>query len=147
MVISLKEAPKVHAQAGRQDTSWSAVLLDSEPGMLELLARFLKPAGVTTVSKQTTAAGALNAIREHRPDLLILDVRYVEQVVCIGEARALVPGLKTIVLVDAGNDMVLAAALAAGATVAVSRVASSNDLALAVRQAFEPSLDLARAAC
>jgi len=36
-----------------------------------------------------------------------------------------------------------AAALAAGATVAISRAATRDDLALAVREALEPSIDLA----
>ena len=65
MVTSLQECPKVHAQAGRQETSRSAVLLDSEPMMLGILARFLEPVGVAAVSRQTTAAGAFGAVREH----------------------------------------------------------------------------------
>ena len=74
MVTSLKECPKSHAGVGRQETSRSAVLLDSEPVMLEILARFLDPVGVSAVSRQTTAAGALDAVREHCPDLLLLDL-------------------------------------------------------------------------
>lgn len=133
----------VHAEASRQEPSRSTVLLDSQPIMLEILARFLEPVGVATISKHTTVAGALDAVREHRPDLLLLDLRDIEGVGSIGEARELVPALKTVVLVDPGDDTVLAAALSAGATVAISRAASRDDLALAVRQAFEPSIDLA----
>jgi len=145
MATSLKECPKVHAKAGRQETSRSAVLLDSQPIMLEILARLLEPVGVATVSKHTTAAGALDAVREHCPDLLLLDLHDLEAVGSIGEARELVPALKTIVLVNPGAETVRAAALAAGATVAISRAASRDDLALAVRQAFEPSIVLSEA--
>jgi DNA-binding NarL/FixJ family response regulator len=146
MVTSLKECPKSHARAGRQETSRSAVLLDSEPVMLGILARFLDPLGVAAVSRQTTAAGALEAVREHCPDLLLLDLHCVDAVRSISEARELVPGLKTIVLVEPGAETVRAAALAAGATVAISRAASRDDLERAVRLAFEPSIELARQA-
>ena len=137
MATSLKECPKVHAQAGRQQTSRSAVLLDSEPIMLEILARFLEPVDVAAVSRQTTAAGALGALREHCPDLLLLDLHCIDAISSLSEARELVPGLKTIVFVEPGAETMRAAALAAGATVAISRAASRDDLALAVRQAFE----------
>lgn len=143
MVSWLDERPMAHAEASRQGTRRSAVLLDSQPIMLEILARFLEPAGVATASKHMTAAGALEAVREHRPDLLLVDLRDVEEVRSLGEARKLVPALKTIVLVDPAADAVHAAALAAGATVVISRAASRGDLARAVRQAFEPSIDLA----
>ena len=112
--------------------------------MLEILSRFLEPVGVAAISKQTTVAGALGAVRELRPDLLLLDLRDLEEVGSIGEARELVPALKTIVLVDPGDESVLAAARAAGATVVISRAASRDDLAVAVRQAFEPSDDSAQ---
>jgi DNA-binding NarL/FixJ family response regulator len=146
MVTSLKECQKVHAQAGRQETSRSAVLLDSEPMMLGILARFLEPVGVAAVSRQTTAAGAFGAVREHCPDLLLLDVHCLDAIGSISEARELVPGLKTIVLVEPGAEAMRIAALAAGATVVISRAVSQDDLARAVRQAFEPSIDLARKA-
>ena len=107
--------------------------------MLEILSRFLEPVGVAAISKQTTVAGALGAVRELRPDLLLLDLRDLEEVDSIGEARELVPALKTIVLVDPGDESVLTAAYAAGATVVISRSASRDDLAVAVRQAFAPS--------
>ncbi len=121
----------------------SAVLLDSHPLLLEIVERVLEAAGVTTVSKETTAEEALDAVREHRPDLFLLDLRNAGGVESIQEARQLVPGLKTIVLADTADDAVLAAAFAAGTTVAISRSASPDDLALAARQAFEPSIFLA----
>jgi DNA-binding NarL/FixJ family response regulator len=145
MASLLDERPAVHAGAGRQELSRSAVLLDAQPLLLEMLDRLLAKAGVATVSKHTTAEGALEAVREHRPDLLLLDLRDIDGVRSITEARELVPGLKTIVLVDPGDDTVLGAAFAAGATVAISRAARPDDLALAVRQAFEPSIYLAHA--
>ena len=114
--------------------------------MLEILARFLEPVGVSAVSRQTTAAGALDAVREHCPDLLLLDLHCVDAVSSISEARELVPGLKTIVFVAPGAEAMRIAALAAGATVVISRAVSRDDLARAVRQAFEPSIDLARKA-
>jgi len=127
----------------RRGTSRSAVLLDSHPLLLETIERVLEAAGVTTVSKQTTPEEALAAVREHRPELFLLDLRNVDGVAGIHDARQLVPNLKTIVLVDTADETMLAAAFAAGTTVAISRAASPDDLALAVRQAFEPSIFLA----
>ena len=140
MVSWLDERPMAHAEASPQAARQSAVLRDSEPVMLEILSRFLEPVGVATISKQTTVAGALGAVRELRPDLLLLDVLNVEETGCIGEARELVPALKTIVLVDPGDETVLEAAYAAGATVVISRAASQDDVAVAVRQAFALSI-------
>ena len=141
MVSWLDRRPMAHTEANRHGARWSAVLRDSEPIMLEILSRFLEPVGVAAISKQTTVTGALGAVRELRPDLLLLDLRDVEELGCIGEALELVPALKTIVLVDPGNETALAAAQAAGATVVISRAASRDDLADAVRQAFEESDD------
>jgi DNA-binding NarL/FixJ family response regulator len=132
-----KECPKVHALAARQETSRSAVLLDSEPMMLAILARFLEPVGVAAVSRQTTTAGAFGALRDHCPDLLLLDLHCLDDLGGITEARELVPGLKTIVFVEPGAEAMRLAALAAGATVVISRAASRDDIELAVRQAFE----------
>jgi len=139
MVSWLDKRQMSHAEASRQEARWSAVLRDSEPIMLEILSRFLEPAGVAAISKQTTVAGALGAVRELRPDLLLLDLRCLDEVGSIGEARELVPALKTIVLVDPGDESVFAAARAAGATVVISRSASRDDLAVAVREAFQPA--------
>ena len=141
MVSWLDERSMAHAEANRQEARLSAVLRDSEPIMLEILSRFLEPVGVAAISKQTTVAGALGAVRELRPELLLLDLRNVDEVGCIGEARELVPELKTIVLVDPGDEAVLDAARAAGATVVISRAASRDELAAAVREAFEDSGD------
>jgi DNA-binding NarL/FixJ family response regulator len=136
MVSWLDERPLAHAEARPQKARQSAVLRDAEPVMLEILSRFLDPVGVETISKQTTVVGALGAVRELRPDLLLLDLRDVEEAGCIGEARELVPTIKTVVLVDPGDETVFDAACAAGATVVISRAASRDDLAAAVRQAF-----------
>ena len=105
MVSWLDKRQMSHAEASRQEARWSAVLRDSEPIMLEILSRFLEPVGVAAISKQTTVAGALGAVRELRPDLLLLDLRGLEEVGSIGEARELVPALKTIVLVDPGDEI------------------------------------------
>jgi len=142
MSIVLDERPAT-GSTSRRRASRSAVLLDSHPLLLEIIDRVLEGAGVTTVSKQTTAEDALEAVREHRPDLFLLDLRDVDGVASIHEARQLVPAVKTIVLADTADESVLAAAFAAGTTVAISRAASPDDLALAVRQAFEPSIFLA----
>jgi DNA-binding NarL/FixJ family response regulator len=134
MVSWLHERPTGRAQAGRQDMRRSAVVFATESLLLETLARSLERFGAATVSKHTNVADALDAVEEQRADLLLFDLRDLDVVGAIVEARELVPTLSTIVLVDPADDAVLAAARASGATLAVSQ----TELALAVSRVFEP---------
>ncbi len=146
MTVLLEERSAAPAHAARSERTRSAVLLDTQPILLESLERLLLGVGVATVAMHTTADAALEAIREERPDLLLLGVGGADDVECIRAARELVPGLKTLVLADTADDAALAAAFGAGATIVISRAASAEDVALAVRQAFAPSIFLAHAA-
>ena len=132
MVSWTDERPVVHARADGQRTSRSAVVLATQPRMQEILARFLERAGADTVSKHETVEGALEAVREDEADVLLLDLRELELVGVIAEARELVPGLGAVAVVDPFTR-VLDAARAAGATVATSQ----SELRWAVRRALE----------
>jgi two-component system OmpR family response regulator len=56
--------------ARRVDT---VLVVDDEPNILELLSAALRLSGFTVVSADTGAA-AVSAAREHRPDIVVLDV-------------------------------------------------------------------------
>ena len=129
----------------RNDDTRSAVLLDRQPILLESLERLLDEVGVGTVSKCTSTREALGAVREEQPDLLLLGLHGGDEVECIRAARELAPELKTVVLVNTSDEAGIAAAFGAGASVAISQAARPDDVALAVRQAFAPSIFLAHA--
>jgi DNA-binding NarL/FixJ family response regulator len=128
----------------RSGATRSAVLLDPQPILLESLERLLERVGVTTVSRCTEARDALAAVRDEQPDLLLVGLHGTGEVECIREAGELAPGLKTLVLADTADETALEAAFRAGASIAISQAATGEDVALAVRQAFAPSIFLAR---
>jgi len=134
------------AAARRPVHGRSAVLLDSQPLLLDMVEHVLDSIDVETVAKATSADAALEAIREHRPDLFVLDLHACGDdagtVAVIGEARTLVPTLRLVVLADTADERQIRGAFALGATAAVSRGAQPEDLAFAVRQAFKPSIFL-----
>jgi DNA-binding NarL/FixJ family response regulator len=125
----------------------SAVLLDKHPLLMETVERVLETVAVGTVAKHTSTQAALHAIRQHQPELFILDLGSgegeLDSLAAIREARAIVPTIKSIVLADTSDEQLLGAAFAAGAVAAVFRTAESEDLAMAVRQSFQPSIYLA----
>ena len=127
----------------RSDDTRTAVLLDPQPILLESLERLLDGAGVTTVSKCTDTRAALAAVRDAQPDLLLVGLHGAGEVECIREARELAPGLKTLVLANTADESGLEAAFRAGAGIAISHAATGEDVGLAVRQAFAPSIFLA----
>jgi DNA-binding NarL/FixJ family response regulator len=127
----------------RNDDTRIAVLLDRQPILLESLERLLADVGVGTVSTCTCAPDALEAVRDEQPDLLLVGLHGGDELECIRAARELAPGLKTVVLVNTTDEAGIAAAFGAGASVAISQAARPDDVALAVRQAFAPSIFLA----
>ena len=119
-------------------TSRTAVLLHAQPIMLEIIERLLEALEIETVSTHTTPDAALGAIGRHRPDAFILDLlgcdHSLDGVSSIREARGLVPTITAVAFADIADERQVAALLAAGAAVAVSRTATLEELAGAVRQ-------------
>ena len=136
-------ARSAHDQA---PTSRTAVLLHAQPIMLEIIERLLEALEIETVSTHTTPDAALGAIGRHRPDAFILDFlgcdHSLDGVSSIREARGLVPTITAVAFADIADERQVAALLAAGAAVAVSRTATLEELAGAVRQAFGSPLHL-----
>ncbi len=81
-------------------------------------------------------------VGEHSPDLLIagLDASDDQQVARIRRAKEAHPGLKAVVVADTNDPGVIGALFAAGASVYCVRTAAAEDLAYAVRQAFQRSV-------
>jgi DNA-binding NarL/FixJ family response regulator len=150
MATMLDESVVLHRLPNREEAGRSAVILDSQPLMLAVFERALESVNVVTVGRHTTVEEALETIRDDRPDVFVVFLDGSEACAAglesIRDARALVPEIKPIVLVDVSDTQTVAAAFEAGAVRAVAHSARTTDLALAVRDAFDDSDSGLRAA-
>ena len=128
-------------------TERTAVLLDQHPLWLDAVERVLQPIGVTVVAKATTPETALRFVRELSPDILVTAIELhetpIDGLALLREAHAVHPEIKTIVVSMYRDPDHIDAALDAGASAYVIKTAHPDDLASAIRQAFEASIVLA----
>jgi len=125
-----------------------AVALDPHPlchtALTTLLARF----DIDLVGAATSTRTAETLLQEHQPDLLVMEVDLVEgreaALEMISGSRERIPHLTVIVLSGADDRCVIDAAFDRGASAYVLKTSDPEAIATAIRQAFEPSLFLAR---
>jgi DNA-binding NarL/FixJ family response regulator len=126
------------------NTRRTAIVLDRYPLWFEAVIRLLGRVEIDVVATATTAEEALRLVRQHRPDLLIAEIRVSNDGATtfdyLRTARAESPELKLIVLSDSDNPDDIDQSLAAGASAYVIKSAHPDDLASAIRQAFECSI-------
>ena len=122
----------------------TAVVLDEHPLWLDAVEAVLARLQVKVEGKTTSVARTLELIDSHRPDVLLLepadnsgDVRRLD---LMRRAREIHPSLKVIVLSNAHEASAVDAAFAAGAVAYVFKSAHPDDLASAIRQAFDVSV-------
>jgi DNA-binding NarL/FixJ family response regulator len=127
----------------------TAVLLDRHPLWLEAVEQVLHRIGVEVTGKATSPEHALALIEEHGPSLFVTGIEMgdesIDGIECLALARERGPELKVIVLSAHTDAQYVDAALAAGADAYVVKTAHADDLASAIRQAFDHSIYLARA--
>lgn len=125
----------------------TAVVFDDQPLWLEALEQLLVRANVRVVGKTTQAEDALALVDEHRPDVFITSTDAAEVpdggIRCIARAHQRWPELKSVVLAPDYDARQIEAAFAAGASVYCIKRAAVDDLAVAIRQAFDHSIFLA----
>lgn len=123
----------------------SAVILDRHPLWLDAMNQLVAGVGVEVVGLATDGDEAVALIEEHRPDVFIagIDPASTDQVACVRKASERHPGLKSVVVADNTDPETIDAAFAAGATVYCVKTAQQEDLASAIRQAFERSIYIA----
>ena len=119
----------------------TAVLLDPYPLWLDAVEVVLTRNGVEVVGQTTDPDRALALVEEFRP-VYSWQSWLAKASICIREACAKVPGLKTIVLSFPGDDAQIQAAFAAGAHAYVLKTAHPDDVSVAIRQTFEHSVFL-----
>jgi DNA-binding NarL/FixJ family response regulator len=122
----------------------TAVVLDEHPLWLDAVEAVLARLQVKVEGKTTSAARTLELVDSHRPDVLLLepldnsgDGRRLD---LIRRAKEIHPSLKVIVLSNSHEASAVDAAFAAGAVAYVFKSAHPDDLASAIRQAFDVSV-------
>ena len=121
-----------------------AVILDRQPLWLEAVELVLGRINVRVVGKATAPGKALELVESQRPDILVtaieMDAGEMDGIRCIVRARELVPTLRAVVLSAHTETDYIDAALDAGAVAYVVKSAHPDDLASAIRQAFQHSV-------
>jgi DNA-binding NarL/FixJ family response regulator len=127
--------------------SLDAVVLDPHPIWLDAVEMVLARIGAKVVVKTSSAREALVSIERDQPQLLTLELEGApgepDGFEVIRRARAVAPGIRAIVLSAHHDTAHIDAALAAGAAAYVVKTAHPDDVASAVRQAFDHSVYLA----
>jgi DNA-binding NarL/FixJ family response regulator len=125
----------------------TAVLVDRHPLWVEAVERVLVRVQTQVVGSATTPERGLVLVGERKPDLLVTGIRMPEGemdgITLVRKARERLPRVKAIVLSDYEDREHIDAALAAGAVAYVLKKAHPEDLASAIRQAFDSSVYLA----
>jgi DNA-binding NarL/FixJ family response regulator len=124
-----------------------AVVLDPHPIWLDAVEMVLERIGVTVVLKTSSGREALATIQRAQPRLLTLELDTPagepDGFDVIRRAKSLAPSLRAIVLSAHHDTTHIDGALAAGAAAYVVKTAHPDDVASAVRQAFDHSVYLA----
>ena len=121
-----------------------AVLLDPHPIWLDAIQLVLDRVGVQVVAKTTSGTEAVTLIEQHRPDLLTVEIDTApgepDGLDVLRRGRETVSELRAIVLSSHHDPAHIDGALAAGAAAYVLKTAHPDDVASAVRQAFDHSV-------
>jgi DNA-binding NarL/FixJ family response regulator len=126
-----------------------AVVLDPHPLWIDAVTEVLRRISVAVAARAATPEEALEAVGELQPDLLILETApyaAADGASLVRRARTLRHDLRCVVLSSRDDPDAIEAALAAGASAYVVKTAYPEDLASAVRQAFEHSVYFKRLA-
>ena len=122
----------------------TAVVLDEHPLWLDAVEAVLARLQVKVEGKTTSVARTLELVDSHRPDVLLLEPTDTSgdgrRLDLMRRAREIHPGLKVIVLSNCHEASAVDAAFAAGAVAYVFKSAHPDDLASAIRQAFDVSV-------
>ena len=122
----------------------AAVLLDRHPLWLDAMDQLVAELGIEVAGRTTDVDEALALIEAHRPDVFIAGIDPTnDDLACVRRAKQLHPGLKAIIVSDDAEPQTIERAFIAGATVYCVKTAEQEDLASAIRQAFDRSIYIA----
>jgi DNA-binding NarL/FixJ family response regulator len=123
----------------------TAIIADPHPLWLDAVEQVLDGIGIRTVGKTTSAAEAIELVRTLEPDILIAELASSDGQLgglALLEQAGEMENLRSIVLSLHHEPRHIDAALAAGAVAYVIKTAHPDDLASAIRQAFDHSIYL-----
>jgi DNA-binding NarL/FixJ family response regulator len=122
----------------------TAVILGQHPLWLEALQQLLDRNEIEVLAKTSDAQEALSTLRERDVDVFVVELEYYDGkcdgLSCVRQASEASPALKTVVLSAHEDAQRIDAAFTAGASVYCGKRAAPDDLASAIRQAFEQSI-------
>jgi DNA-binding NarL/FixJ family response regulator len=122
----------------------TAVLLHQDPAWAATVAELLANDGFLHVVCPSSAERALRSLREHRADVFIagidIDGDRNASLERIGAALGRIRDLKVIAVTNARDRDAIRQALRTGAHACILDTAQPDDILLAVRQVFEPTI-------
>jgi len=122
----------------------TAILLDPHPLWLDVVEHVLERVGVEVRGTATEPDEAHELLSEHNPDLFIVELTAyrgrLDSADACRVARERAPGVRIIALSSIADPEHVGRALSAGVVAYVIKTAQPDDLASAVRQAFEHSV-------
>jgi DNA-binding NarL/FixJ family response regulator len=125
----------------------TAVVLDSHPLWADAVEAVLDRIGIRTTAKAREPEGALAAVDEHRPTLVVAELGHggdrLGNLATIKRICERFTDTRVIVVSASADEYSIESAFNAGAAAYVTKTAHPDDLATAIRQAFDPSLYLA----
>ncbi len=128
----------------RENGEKTAVIVDRHPLWLDALERLLDRVGVTVVGRTTSPDEALEMVEQAGPDLFISEYDALHHsehgIAALRRALDANPDAHCVVLSTTNDPLEIEAAFAAGASVFCVKTAEPEDLASAIRQAFEGSI-------
>ena len=123
----------------------TAIVFDRYPLVLEVLTRFLRALEIDVQGATTSQRQALELVEAHAPDVFVASLADggvdTDALTLVRRATEASTAVKVIVLGN-GNGRI-DALFAAGASAYVTNGASPDDIAVAIRQTYEPSIHLA----
>jgi len=129
----------------------TAVIVDHHPLWLDALEQLLEKVGISVVGRTTHIEEAFGLVEQHRPDVLVSEYESLRHeddstLPLLQHARDVRADVKCVVMAAGSDSDQIAIAFANGASVVCEKTAPPDDLALAVRQAFERSIHFASSA-
>lgn len=122
----------------------SAVILDQHPLWLEALHQLLERNGIEVIGKTSVAREALSLVRDRDVDILVTELEFFDGetngLTSLRLAKEAKPSLTSVVLSAYEDAAHIEEAFAAGASVYCVKWANPDDLATAIRQAFDRSV-------
>lgn len=126
----------------------TAVMLDPHPLCHAVMRRLLTTINVELVGATRSICTALTLLREHRPGLLVMEVDLpssrAQALGLIERACDEEPQLTVVVLSGTDERLLIDAAFDRGARAYVLKSSEPDHIVMAISQAFEPSLYLAK---